>query len=80
MNPYKNLALWLVIFLMVAMLWQLFQSPQKGSKPISYSEFLSLVENGNVMEVTIQGDNLSGKAAPPQEAFKTFAPRDPELI
>jgi cell division protease FtsH len=75
---YKNIALWLVISLMFIMLFQIFKQPQRGSTSISYSDFLSLVETGGVMQVTIQGDNISGVSS--QGPFKTFAPKDPELI
>jgi len=63
---------------MMIMLFQVFKKPQKGSTSISYSDFLTLVENGSVMQVTIQGDNISGISS--QGPFKTFAPKDPELI
>jgi len=75
---YKNIALWLVISLMFIMLFQIFKQPQRGSTSISYSDFLSLVDTGSVMQVTIQGDNISGVSS--QGPFKTFAPKDPELI
>ena len=79
MSPfYKNIALWLVISLMFIMLFQIFKQPQRGSTSISYSDFLSLVETGSVMQVTIQGDHVSGVSS--QGEFKTFAPKDPELI
>ena len=79
MNPfYKNLALWLVISLMMVMLFQIFNRPERGQLPISYSEFLSMVENESVVQVTIQGDHISGESA--QGPFKTYAPEDPELI
>jgi cell division protease FtsH len=75
---YKNIALWLVISLMFIMLFQIFKQPQRGSTSISYSDFLSMVETGSVMQVTIQGDHVSGVSS--QGEFKTFAPKDPELI
>jgi len=75
---YKNIALWLVICLMVVMLFQVFKQPDKGSASLSYSEFLGMVERGNVVQVTIQGDNISGLSA--QGPFRTYAPKDPELI
>ncbi len=79
MNPfYKNLALWLVISLLMVMLFQIFKQPGKGAASVSYSDFLSMVENGSVVQVTIQGDNISGISA--QGPFKTYAPKDPELI
>ncbi|MBW1861465.1 MAG: ATP-dependent zinc metalloprotease FtsH [Deltaproteobacteria bacterium] len=79
MNPfYKNLALWLVISLMMIMLFQVFKQPESGSVSVSYSDFLSMVDNESVIQVTIQGDSISGISA--RGAFKTFAPKDPELI
>ena len=79
MNPfYKNLALWLVISLMVIMLFKVFQQPDRASTSISYSDFLNMVESGSVLQVVIQGNNLSGSSS--QGPFKTFAPDDPELI
>ena len=63
---------------MTAILFQVFKQPSRGSVPVSYSDFLSMVEGESVIQVTIQGDNISGMSA--QGPFKTFAPKDPELI
>lgn len=79
MNPfYKNLALWLVISLMMVMLFQIFKQPDRASTGISYSDFLTMVDSGSVNQVTIQGENISGMSS--QGPFKTYAPKDPELI
>ncbi len=79
LNPfYKNLALWLVISLMMVMLFQIFKQPDRSSASVGYSDFLSMVESGSVSSVTIQGDNILGMSA--QGPFKTYAPKDPELI
>jgi cell division protease FtsH len=79
LNPfYKNLALWLVISLMMVMLFQIFKQPDRSSASVGYSDFLSMVESGSVSHVTIQGDNISGMSA--QGPFKTYAPKDSELI
>ena len=79
MTPfYKNIALWLVICLMVVMLFQVFKQPERGGTGLSYSEFLNMVERGNIVQVTIQGENISGISS--QGPFKTYAPKDPELI
>jgi len=79
LNPfYKNLALWLVISLMMVMLFQIFKQPDRAKTGISYSDFLTMVESGSVNQVTIQGENLSGMSN--QGPFKTYAPKDPELI
>ena len=79
MSPfYKNLALWLVISLMMVMLFQIFKQPERSKAAVSYSEFLSMVESDGVVQVTIQGDNITGISS--QGPFKTYAPKDPELI
>jgi cell division protease FtsH len=63
---------------MMIMLFQIFKQPDKSRLTVSYSDFLGMVESGSVTEVTIQGDDISGKSS--QGQFKTYAPKDPELI
>jgi len=75
---YKNLALWLVISLMMVILFNIFKTPDRGTTLTGYSDFLSMVEDESIIQVTIQGDNISGMSR--QGMFKTFAPKDPELI
>jgi cell division protease FtsH len=75
---YKNLALWLVVSLMIIMLVQMFKSPDRSASAVSYSDFLNMVESQSVSQVTIQGENITGTSS--QGPFKTFAPKDPELI
>ena len=80
MTPfYKNIALWLVICLMVIMLFNIFKKEERGSTGLSYSDFLTMVERGSVRQVTIQGENISGMSVQGQQ-FRTYAPKDPELI
>lgn len=81
MTPfYKNIALWLVICLMVVMLFNIFnRKEERGGAGLSYSEFLSMVERGDVDRVTIQGENISVTSTQNQQ-FRTYAPKDPELI
>ena len=62
----------------MVMLFQIFKQPDKSSASVGYSDFLSMVESGSVSSVTIQGDNILGMSA--QGPFKTYAPKDPELI
>ncbi len=51
---------------------------QEGTIIVSYRDFLDMVESGDIYQVTIQGDNLSGRST--QSIFRTYAPKDPELI
>lgn len=62
----------------MVMLFQIFKQPDRASIAISYSDFLNMVDSGSVSQVTIQGENISGMSG--QGPFKTYAPKDPELI
>ncbi len=56
---YKNLALWLVISLVMILLFNMMTQKSPEQQQISYSNFLSALENGQVQEVTIQGSDTS---------------------
>ena len=80
MNPfYKNLALWLVITLMMVMLYNLFSQQRMAETSISYTEFLSMVENERVAEVVIQGQELYVTDTN-RNRMKIYAPPDNDLI
>ncbi|MFC1515128.1 ATP-dependent zinc metalloprotease FtsH [Thermodesulfobacteriota bacterium] len=80
MNPfYKNLALWLVITLMMIMLYNLFNQQQLGETNISYSEFLSMVDNEKIDDVVIQGQELLVTDSN-RNRFKVYAPQDADMI
>jgi cell division protease FtsH len=81
LNPfYKNLSLWLVILLVFFMLFQIFEQQQNpGSKQINYSEFMAMVDQGQITEVTIQNQNLTIKDVSGQ-IYKSYAPDDPGLV
>jgi cell division protease FtsH len=75
----KNLTLWLVISLMMVLLFQIFKKETRSTSELSYSQFLNMVEQGDVSRVTIQGDRISF-ATNQGQSFKSFAPKDLELI
>ncbi|MDD5100806.1 MAG: ATP-dependent zinc metalloprotease FtsH, partial [Syntrophales bacterium] len=80
MNPLqKNIALWLVISLVFVMIYHLFNQPKSAQTEIIYSDFLSNVDKGQVAEVTIQGENISGRLTS-GTSFKTYAPKDAGAI
>ncbi|MBW6485908.1 MAG: ATP-dependent zinc metalloprotease FtsH [Syntrophobacterales bacterium] len=80
MNPLqKNIALWLVISLVFVMMYHLFSQPKIAQTEMIYSEFLSNVEKSQVSEVTIQGENITGKLTN-GTVFKTYAPKDAGAI
>ncbi len=80
MNPfYKNLALWLVITLMMIMLYNLFNQQHLSDANMSYTEFLSMVEDDRINEVIIQGQELIITDAN-RRRYKVYAPQDADLI
>ena len=50
----------MAIFVVVILLWQTFQKPNK-QKELSFTQFLEVVQKGKVSEVTIRGQQLTGK-------------------
>jgi cell division protease FtsH len=80
LNPfYKNLALWLVITLMMVMLYQLFSKQHIAETSISYTQFLSMVDEERVASVIIQGQELYVSDVN-DGRFKVYAPEDADLI
>ena len=80
MNPfYKNMALWLVITLMMIMLYNLFNQQNLSETSVSYSDFLSMVNEDRVAEVVLQGQELYVTDVD-RNRFKIYSPHDPELI
>ncbi len=76
---YKNISLWLVIVLMFVMLYNIFNQQQGGQAEIGYSELLSLVEDGRVQNVVIQGRDLTITDSSGAK-FNSYAPDDAHLI
>ncbi len=76
---YKNLALWIVIAFILLALFNMFNQPVDAPK-IVYSELLDQIEKGEVKEVKIQGDNVTGEYNDGR-SFQTYIPaKDPELM
>jgi cell division protease FtsH len=80
-NFGRNLALWVIIALLVFALFNLFQgASQRGQQDsLAFSDFLAQVESGQIRDVTIKGDNISGHYRDGR-LFSTYAPNDPNLI
>ncbi|HET7874700.1 MAG TPA: ATP-dependent zinc metalloprotease FtsH [Methylomirabilota bacterium] len=80
MNPfYKNLALWMVIGLIVILLFQLFQTSQPQRGEIVFSDFLKKVEAGEVREVTLKGNTVTGRLSD-GSTFRTITVDYPDMI
>ena len=78
----RNLAMWGIIVLLTIGLYNMFKNPQaqlNKSDTIIFSQFLKEVENGRVVEVQIQGNNINGLMSDGKQ-FKTYSPNYPNLV
>ena len=78
---FKNLMMWGVIVLLLVGLFNLFQNPKNhtAENKMPFSEFLKNIDDGRVIQVEIQGNNIEGILAD-GSVFKTYAPNDPNLV
>jgi len=76
---YKNLFLWLTFSLILIVIYHIYNQPQKITQKITYSQFITLLDQGKVSEITIKGKNIQGSNTN-GENFKTYTPDDPDLI
>ena len=83
MNPFnRNAALWIVIVLLLALLYSVFQggTTRTAGNTISYSDFVRAVDQRQVQDVRISGNTISGTFREPRngvQKFSTYAPSTP---
>ena len=78
----KNLIMWVIIVLLSVGLFNMFQDPKKinsEKNKLPFSSFMSEVESGRVVEVQIQGNNISGVLSD-GKTFSTYSPNYPNLV
>jgi cell division protease FtsH len=75
----RNVALWLVLGLMILLLFNLLTRQQPKLQDISFTNFMTAVEKGEVSEVEMEGQSIHGKFHN-NERFKSYAPNDPDLV
>ena len=75
-STVKTIAFWLVIVLAGVLLWQVVKAGSSAPKEraINFSEFMSNVDQGNVAEVTMIGQEVSGKFKNDKAGFHTTVP------
>ena len=72
--------LWGIISLAMVIVFNLFSQPQHSAQPsMTYSEFLRQAASGDVSDVLIQGNTITGKTSD-GKSFKIYAPNDPSLV
>jgi cell division protease FtsH len=80
-NFGKNLALWIIIGLLLVALFNLFQSSSTRTPQASvpFSDFLQEVDRGQVADVTIKGNQISGHFTDGR-SFSTYSPPDADVV
>lgn len=80
MGNARNIAFWLVLFLLILALFNLFSGSGNAlqSKQLKYSEFVTAVENGKVSQVTLDGETIRFRNTGGQD-FVTIKPDDAEI-
>ncbi len=79
---FRNIIMWGLIVLLSVGLFNLFQNPSRVdsvNNKVAFSKFLEEVDNGRVVEVKIQGNNITGVMSDGSK-FSTYSPNYPDLV
>ncbi|HBL54325.1 MAG TPA: ATP-dependent metallopeptidase FtsH/Yme1/Tma family protein [Deltaproteobacteria bacterium] len=80
MNTFlRNIGIWLVIGLVMLMLFNLVGPRESNERKITFSEFISQIESGSVLEVSIRGSQIHG-VSDTNGSFQTQTPNYPALF
>ena len=77
MGNTRNIAFWVILFVMILMLFNLFSGSNTAqpSSARSYSEFVQAVQDGAVQEATIDGENVRFVGSD-NKVYATVKPED----
>ena len=80
MGNARNIAFWVVLFVLVMALFQLFSGggSSLSAREVPYSDFISRVENGSVSNVTLDGERIVFRGSGGGENF-TIKPSDVDV-
>ena len=74
---YKNMALWVVILVMILLLVTMLSQGQETPPDKEYTEFIAMVERGEVSRVTLEDGDVKGELRDGTGDFTSYVP--PEL-
>ncbi len=72
-STLKSLVFWMVLIAVAVLVWNFSSKFQRAETPMSFSEFISMTDSGQVSSVTITGNEITGRSKS-NESFKTTAP------
>ncbi len=76
---YRSLIMWLLIGLTMILLFNLVSTPKKIEEELIFSDFMTNVEQGNVEEVVIKENLITGRLKDGKK-FRTYSADYPELV
>jgi cell division protease FtsH len=78
---FRSIAIGVIVVLLLLATFTLFQKPEQRAavQQISFSEFLTHVDQGRVRDVLIQGSEIQGTYSDGR-SFQTYAPNESSLI
>ena len=74
-NTGKNIAIWLIIFLILGSLVSQFMGKTKADSNMPYSQFMQQAKDGSIASVEVDGHVIHGKTQSGTE-FNTYSPGD----
>lgn len=78
-SVYRSLFIWLMIGLIMILLFNLANTPKKAEDEIIFSDFMTKVETGEVDEVVIKENLITGRLKDGKK-FKTYSAGYPDLV
>ena len=80
MGNARNIAFWVVLFLLILALFNLFSGGQSSinSRAIPYSDFVTAVENGEIASATLDGERVEFRGNDGTQ-YVTIKPEDAEV-
>ena len=80
MGNARNIAFWVILFLLILALFNLFSGSggTLQSREIPYSDFVTSVESGDVSQATVDGEQVRFRGADGQD-YVTIKPEDAEV-
>ena len=65
-STLKSLVFWMILVVVGALVWSFSNNLNTGARQISFTEFMSYVNDGDVAAVTIRGSEITGQLKTPE--------------
>ena len=69
----RSLLFWMVLVVVVVLIWNVSSQFRTGDTPVNFSEFIRWVDDGQVDQVALTGNEIVGTSSS-GEQFRTYAP------